>query len=71
VRVRILASGPLGFKAAVPLVAQVSAHQGHRTIRKVEELLPYFMFSKIAFSGYKGGEASLISCDPNNGCMSL
>jgi hypothetical protein len=50
---------------------QVFAHQGHRAVRKVEELMPYFMLSKTAFSGYKEGEVSLISRGPDNGCMAL
>jgi hypothetical protein len=35
------------------------------------ELMLYFMLSKIAFSGYGEGAASLISSGPDNGHMSL
>jgi hypothetical protein len=53
VRVRILASVPPSFKAVMPSESKivcalslqnVSAHQDHRAIKKVEELMCYFMF---------------------------
>jgi hypothetical protein len=33
--------------------------------------MPYFMLSKIAFSGYEEQAASLIFHGPNNGCMCM
>jgi hypothetical protein len=33
--------------------------------------MPYFMLSKIAFSGYKEGASSLVFCGPDSGPMSV
>jgi hypothetical protein len=61
-KVRILASGPLSFKAFVLSESKVTC---------ALRFMPYFMLSKIAFSGYEERAVSLISCGPNNGHLSL
>jgi hypothetical protein len=48
------------------MLSNTSVHQGRRAIRKVKELMSYFMLSKIAFSGYEEG-----ACGPDNGSMSV
>jgi hypothetical protein len=79
-RVRILASVPLSFKAAMVSELKVICsfimhnkfHQSRpQDNQKEEELMPYFMLSKISFSRYEEGVASLISHGPDNGCRSL
>jgi hypothetical protein len=57
-RIRILASDPLSFKAAIPseskVIGSISLHnkslpsQAHRVIREIKEFMPYFMTPKIA-----------------------
>jgi hypothetical protein len=59
-RIRVFASGPLNFKAALPskskgicalsLPNKVPSHQAHRAIREIKEFMTYFMTSKIASS---------------------
>jgi hypothetical protein len=60
-RIRVFASGPLNFKAAMPseskVICALSLHNKSLLVRPIgqlgiKELMPYFMTPKIASSGH-------------------